>query len=152
MWTDRTPVIVGKPLEERSLCGKLYHPLLCRILLTRSKMSAMLVSAPWIVAFSKCFLIRWQQNMNFSYTSLWNRNMHTTWNSPWLLNDFCPDNLKIETRVPNRHFANINSTPLQKMKLSDVKLTEMKGHKSNSDSLGKPWCSLVTSPLCHMGM
>ena len=52
----------------------------------------------------------------------------------------------------NCHFANINSIPLQKMKLSDVKLTEMKGHKSNSDSLGKPWCLLVTSPMCHMGM
>lgn len=60
--------------------------------------------------------------------------MHTTWNSPWLLKDFCPDNLKIETRVPNRHFANINSTPAED-ELSDVKLTEMKGHKSNSDSL-----------------
>lgn len=43
---------------------------------------------------------------------------------------FWSDNLKIETWTLNLPFADINSIPLLKTKLSDVKPVEIKQHKS----------------------
>lgn len=59
---------------------------------------------------------------------------------------FWYDSLKIETWILNPPFADINIIPLLKMKLSDVKPTEIKWHKSTIH-VRSSWNILVFS--CH---
>lgn len=63
-----------------------------------------------------------------------------------------PENWKKKKRNMFLHpsFADLNSISSWKMKLGDAKPAEVKGYKLNSDNPRISWCSLVTSPLCHL--